>query len=311
MNIFSTDAYLTTLAEVYFPGKPHSIELYRCEGKVFRLLSVDGQIISTWAFLDFVQPLDSAEGPAQELGYLPKAVLRTTRAEDRPAVGEAPEVLPSPFVDWKLFATWADFENVVKARIGNLFPDSRRKRKKLERDLGPVRFVFDDERPEVFERCVRWKSSQYVATGLKDMFADPLNVEMFRQLHQKKVVVVSSLSAGDTLVAVHFGGLADNRHYWWVPAYDPAQSKYSPGRLMLEAILEESYRAKHSEFDFLIGDEAYKWHYATHNREVGGLGTTPLKLRLRKEAKKQIKQALARYPRLLAAASEWKRRLSR
>jgi hypothetical protein len=310
MNIFSTDAYLESLAEVYFPGKPKSIEEFRVEADAFRLLVVGGAPITEFAFLDFVQPLArKPSGKTRALGYLPNAVLSTTRVDGRPEDAKTESRSPSPFIDWTLFPEWPAFEKHVAAKIGNLGPDSKRKRKKLERDLGPISFVFDDKRPEVFDACIRWKSSQYVATGLTDMFARPENVTMFRTLHGRGALVVSSLSAGSTLLAVHFGGLADQRHYWWVPTYDPAYSKYSPGRLLLESILQESHRLGHLEFDFLIGDEAYKWHYATHNRAIGALGTPPISRRVKAALKRRVKGALAGHPRLMTAASALKKQL--
>jgi hypothetical protein len=308
MNIFSTHLYLRTLADVAFKGRSSEIVERRVAGRRFRLLAVEGKPVVSYPFLDFFQPIEGANGvEPPDLGYLPHAVLDTTTVELRQP--EAPGQRPSPYIDWSRFDDWAAFQTFVGTRIGNLFPDSRRKKKKAERDLGPMKFVFNDPRPEVFDTCLRWKSSQYAATGLVDLFANPTNVEMFRELKNRGAVVVSSLTAGEKLMAVHFGGLADNRHYWWVPAYDPDLGKYSPGRLMLEAILEESYALKHAEFDFLIGDEAYKFHYATHNRVVGPLGQPPLRVWLEKEARKRAKSALGRYPKLLDAAQELRKRL--
>ncbi len=311
MNLFSTDAFLETLAELYYPGRRWAVEVCRVEGRYLRLLVVGRrEVVLSAPFFDYPQPVeDPVPGPVRELSWVPRTVLRTTTVEDR-----APEPKgqhPSPFIDWSRFVDWADFERFVGARIGNLFPDSRRRRKKLERDLGPLRFEFDDPRPEVFDACVRWKSAQYVTTGLPDLFAPAENVELFRRLRRRGAVVVSSLSAGSTLLAVHFGGLADGKHSWWVPAYDAALSKYSPGRLLLEEILKESLARRHREFDFLIGDEAYKFHYATHVRVIGPVGSPPLRVRLWNEARARAKHALSGSPRLLEAARSFRRRLIR
>lgn len=307
MNLFSTDVFLRTLGDVRYPGRAQAVEVYRVAGRWFRLLSVDGEPVTFAPFLDFFQPLaQPPPGPAKELGYLPRAVIETTRAEERAVV---PGRSPSPYVDWSLFTDWAAFEATVSSRIGNLLPDSARRLKKMVRDLGPLRFELADPRPEPFERCIRWKSAQYRETGLTDMFADPLNVELFRELVKRGAAVVTTLSAGETLLAVHLAGLADNRLYWWVPAYDPAWAKYSPGRLLLLESLKESQRRGHAEFDFLIGDEGYKWHFATHNRAIAELGEPPLGLRVQREAKRRLKSALGRYPAALEAARAVKRRL--
>src|SRR5512147_390955 len=55
--------------------------------------------------------------------------------------------------------------------------------KKVERDLGSLRFIFDDSREQPFETCMRWKSAQWRTTGSIDHFAaDPRYVQLFREL---------------------------------------------------------------------------------------------------------------------------------
>jgi Acetyltransferase (GNAT) domain len=312
-NFFSQERYLTALAVVYFPGEPYSIGIYRTEGRLFRLLQARGKPITAWPFVDFFQPLEEAPGAdVCNLRYLPKVALATTRADGIRPLASPGALYPSPFIDWSLFPDWASFERMVKARIGNLFPDSRRRRKKVERDLGPLRFIFDDARDEPFVSCIRWKSAQWRSTGQIDGFANkPQHVRMLRELKRRGLLTVSTLSAGETLLSVHLGAIADNRLYWWLPAYDPELARYSPGRLLLEDLLAESFARHHAEFDFLIGGEAYKWHYATHNRDIGPLGKPPLAAFLRHEAKMHIRRVLERNPRLFEAARALRRRGSK
>lgn len=305
MNIFSTDAYLDALAEVHFPRRRTAIEHVRVGGEVFRVLSADGEPILSAPFMDFLSPLrPTSTLEARSIGYLPRGVLSTRAVTERPATF-AEGALPSPYLDLSLYASVEE----IRARMGKRNGDSRRSRKKLERDIGALTFTYDDPRASTFDACIAWKSAQYRQTGLTDMFAAAANVSMFHALRARGAVVVSSLAAGDALLAVHIGGLADERLYWWVPAYDPAHAKFSPGRLLLEDLVEESHRRRLREFDFLIGDEAYKWQYATHNRMVGPLGSLPLALRLQRTAKRGLKSALSLDPRILAAAVSLKRRL--
>ncbi len=309
MNIFSTDAFLLAAAEAWFPGRPFRIGHYRTGGRVFRLVCVDGrEPVTRLPFLDFVQPLDvEPDEPIADLAYIPRAALSVREVSEQPAI--APGTFPSPFIDWSRFADWAAFEAHFAARRPSLPGDSRRKRARLERDLGPVRFVFDDPAPEALERCMAWKSRQYGASGVTDVFAQRENVELFRLMRARGAVVVSSLRAGDTLLAAHLGGIDEERLYWWVPAYDPAFGRYSPGRLLLEALMREG-QARRREFDFLIGDEDYKWHYATHDRVIGPLGTPPLSLVLKKAARSGLRRTLGVFPPLLDAARRLRRRLA-
>lgn len=307
MNVFTTDAFLETAGELFFPRRSRQVEICRLEGRRIPLLVLDGrEVVGRMPFYDFPQPLNDSKGPVdREIGWLPRTVVRTTRIEDR--TPETQEQQPSPYIDWKKHPSWAAFEAEWKPK--SLHSDSPRMRRRLEKELGPLRFSFDDTRPEAFDACVAWKSAQYRATGLTDMFADRRHVELFRRLRAHGVVVVNSLSAGETLVATHFASSHDRRLGWWIPAYDVRWSKFSPGRLMLEELLKASFARGDVEFDFLIGDEAYKFQYATHNRVIGPVGTPPLRLLLMNKARKQAKALLERNPRALELARNLQKRI--
>jgi CelD/BcsL family acetyltransferase involved in cellulose biosynthesis len=183
---------------------------------------------------------------------------------------------------------------------------SRRKKRKLEQDGGTLTFVFDDLRPEAMTACMKWKSEQYQRSKLPDLFAHEQHVRLFKELAERGLLLTSSLSAGEHIVAAHIGVFADGRLYWWIPSYDTAYSKYSPGRLLLETLLEESFRQGHAEFDFLIDDASYKWDYATHTRLIAELGSPPLPLRLKrvpqttkKACKSIVRRSLQPFPRVL------------
>ncbi len=306
---FSTDAFLTTLAQVYFPGRPFRANTYASHGKQFRLVAVEGRpAISEWPFLDFVAPLEREAGVVDGfVNHLPHVVLETVEIADKPSLPPGTE--PAPFILWNRFADWAAFEQHFVARRSSLLRDSRAKRRRLEKDLGPLSFSWEDPRPEVFRTCVAWKSAQYVRTGLVDVLNPATNVQLFRALHARGALVVSSLSAGNTLLAVHFGALSARGIYSWIAAYEPSFGRYSPGRLLLEDMLRESQAQGHMEWDFGIGDMDYKWHYSTDTRIVGPLGPPPLVRVAGKLASTILKRALCRSPALLYRARQLRRRI--
>jgi hypothetical protein len=313
MNLFSSDVYLNAVADIYFPGRARAVEIFRTGGKYFRLLVLDNrEVITTWPFLDYVEPLEEPPGEvSKELAYIPNAVLEIVPADGRPVAGGKADVEPAPFIHWGQFSDWSGFEARVASRRKNLKRESLRKQRGLQNTFGALSIVLSDPRPEVFDQCIQWKSAQYVRTGLRNMFANPDHVRFFRELHRKELVIVSSISAGGRLLAVHFGALADRAFYSWVAAYDPQHSTYSPGALLLEALLFESWRRKDVEFNFLIGDQEYKWFYATHNRVIGPLGSAPLTVRLAKAAKRPVRKLLSNSPQLLLLARKLMRRLER
>jgi CelD/BcsL family acetyltransferase involved in cellulose biosynthesis len=246
----------------------------------------------------------------KELRYLPFAVLRAEEVAEAPqAVDESRGFFPAPYVDWSRFAGWDEFQGHYLKRRASLLRDSRQKRRHLENDLGRLSFVAHDTRPEVFDQCIAWKSAQYIRTGLQDMFRRPESVRLFRSLEAKGVLLVSSLSAGSHLLAVHFGAISDGRFYSWIAAYDPRHGHYSPGRLLLEDLLRERQARGDREFDFGIGNSSYKWHYATHNRTIGPLGSPAAAQVLGCRARASVKRVLRRWPGLLARVQRLRLRM--
>lgn len=283
MNFFSSDAYLQVVAEVFFPGRPYHIGIARAKDRCFRtlLLEKPKEVMRQVPFLDF---FESPAAPAEEPVAIAKGLVpmstRFVTAEQWHEQGLEEHYSPAPQVQWRQFDDWKAFLAFVKARSPFPFNVSKRKLRKLGRELGEVSFRFHDPAPEVLAQCMRWKSDQYLRTGLWDLFASKRNVELFEELNRRQLLTTTTLRADTTLLGAHIGVLHEGRFYSWVPAYDPDCNKYSPGTLLFDYLLEESYQQKHEVFDFLIGNEPYKWNYATHAHVVESYGTPGLRQRI-------------------------------
>lgn len=307
MNLFSSLPFLESLAEVHFPGQPHALVDCEVEGSRYRLPKIGQRVITEWPFLDFFEPEHEPEKAQTvsplSLKFLPHVVTATVPAEGKKPDAVTPGLQPAPFIRWAAFPEWPAFETQLNQRRKQLLADTRRQTRHLSA-LGELVFVYDDARPAAFETCARWKSAQYMATGIPDKFFQD-NLELFRALQRKGVLVVSTLSVGEKIVAAHIGACWEGRFYYWIPAYDSDHGKLSPGRVLLMSLLKECHARGHREFDFLLGDEDYKWHYATDCRVVGPVGQPPMSLTLKKRFRGQAKRALSRFPRLLALAKKW------
>lgn len=304
MNFFSTDPFLDALGEARFHGRRREPVHVAVEGRVYRVLSVDGRPVVSVPFLDLLEPEDdAAPASARPIGWLPVALRGVVTVDGWRAEGAPPECEPCPYLAWSAYPSWEAASAALPRQA-----DTRRKQRKLEAEIGPVRYVEDDADAAALRLCLEWKSHQYRATGHRDQFADPRNVRLFEGLRDRGALVLSSLYAGERLVAVHVGVRHDGRFMSWIPAYDPELQKYSPGRILQHAMMEDSYRRGDTEFDFLIGDEPYKYEYATHVRVAGPVGTPPLKLRARRAVKSAARAALARTG-LLDRAKTLRRRL--
>ncbi len=298
MNFFSSPEFLAALGAAYFPGRKVDVRDVRVGSQSFRVLDVEGHgLVTSWPFLDYLEPLADSEAPsAQGPSYIRSVAHGRIPIDAWEGNGFASRFLPSPLVDWSHFSTQEALHAHLRSRRSSLLADSRRQRRRLEKELGEVKLVFDDPRPETFELCLRWKSAQYLATGNRDLFADPAHVRLFSELTRRGALSVSALCAGERVVAAHLGVLAAGRFYYWIPAYDPGLRSYSPGRLLLESLVELSRERGDREFDFLLGDEPYKWQYATHTRLVGPLGRPPLPILVKQRIRAGVRRILATSP---------------
>jgi CelD/BcsL family acetyltransferase involved in cellulose biosynthesis len=72
-------------------------------------------------------------------------------------------------------------------------------------------------------------------------------------------------------LAFHLGFLDEGRLLWYVPAFDVAYIRHSPGEVLLKLLLEHAIAHGCREFDFGIGEEPYKYRFANHVRRVHGV----------------------------------------
>lgn len=305
-NVFSAPPLLAAAGAALWPGRPAGDVTVSVEGRRFRLLSVDGRPQPSVPFFDFLEPLEAPGEATLTLGHLPFVSLESVpvAAWDGVPAGAA---WASPWVDWTRFAGWEAFEGHAAARGRKAF-DAGRQRRKLERQRGSVRFEPESRDASVLDTCLGWKSLQYQRTGVVDAFSSARMVAFFRRLFDERFLVVSALFAGDAPVAVHLGCRWEERFYYWIPAYDESASACSPGGLLLAALLQESQRRGDREFDFLIGDEDYKFRYATDVRLVRPLGRPPLAARAWRSVRGGIMPLVRRFGAPYRALQAAKRR---
>src|SRR5690606_19733436 len=101
--------------------------------------------------------------------------------------------------------TWEDVQAHWKRAEKAAVRESRRRARRLERDVGPLRFELTDTTDEAFDACIEWKSQQFRSVGVASPLDDPREVQLLRALVEDGIGVVSSLRAGDRVVASHIG----------------------------------------------------------------------------------------------------------
>lgn len=173
---------------------------------------------------------------------------------------DAAEEFASPVID--VGAGYAAYEEVLRAQSPKFLRTTLAKERKLGRQVGDVRFVFDERDPAALRTLMEWKSAQYRRTGRRDRFAREWISNLVRLLHETRTPgcsgVLSVLYAADRPVAAHFGLRSPTVLSCWFPAYEPEFAKYSPGLILHLRMAESAAAAGIGMLDLGRGAAEYK-----------------------------------------------------
>lgn len=118
-------------------------------------------------------------------------------------------------------------------RSPSTFRDLPRRRRKLAREVGEVRFVHDTADRAALRTLMAWKSDQYRRTGRSDRFTWPGVPEILDELLGTRTAtfsaVLSGLYAGDVLASATVVLRSHCAAAGWFSGYDRALSRYSVG----------------------------------------------------------------------------------
>ncbi|MDJ0673962.1 MAG: GNAT family N-acetyltransferase [Calothrix sp. MO_167.B42] len=298
MNIYSSTPFLAAFNKAYFPEVQLHLEDFLLQGQIWRLPTFpDGEPITDWQFIDFFEPIPFSQAKTTTtkttrkiVPSIPWACHGVVTAQEWFDLNLFVPYTASPSIHWSNFASWEEFLAHVKSHNPKIYRDSQRRKRKLEKEVGPVKFIWNDTRPGAFDFCMKMKATQFANS--QDMFTDTTNISFFQELINSGLLVVSSLSIGDKFLAVDLGAVWEDRFYSWIAVYDPEYNTYAPGRLLMHSTMEESYRQGHKEFDLLVGREVYKWYYATHTRLISPMGRS-----WKSSVNEQFKQHLINFPK--------------
>jgi CelD/BcsL family acetyltransferase involved in cellulose biosynthesis len=185
--------------------------------------------------------------------------------------------LPSPIID--LTGGFGSYYEKLRTQSSQFCSNVERKARKLEREVGSLRFVPDSDDHAAFRALQAWKSAQYRRNGIIDLFALPCVSDMVETLFNTRsdqfAGLLSVLYAGDVPVAAHFGLRGGDILGHWFPAYDSALSKYSPGLILHMRMAEFLPSAGVRVIDMGTGPERYKQELKNGDFFVGaGTATT-------------------------------------
>lgn len=137
-----------------------------------------------------------------------------------------------------------------------------RKRRKVEREVGPARFTARSLCKASFDRLIELKRAQYRCTGQTDIFDAGWTLKLLEDLFALKTPgfggALFTLHFGDRLAAAHFHLLGETTIHAWMIAHEPEFERYSPGLILFQDILRWMDDTPYDRLDLGYGDYRFK-----------------------------------------------------
>jgi CelD/BcsL family acetyltransferase involved in cellulose biosynthesis len=156
-----------------------------------------------------------------------------------------------------------------------------RKKRKLSREVGPLRFELHTDSATVLEALIEWKRGQIVAAGLKDVFGSAMSkallCETIKEQSHDFSGWLSALYAGDQLIAILLGQRSQHVLNAWIPTHHPQFSNYSPGALLHLELLRRCADEAVTVIDLGRGENPLKMRLANDSQlmAIGSLHRDP------------------------------------
>ncbi len=180
---------------------------------------------------------------------------------------------------------YAAYEAERRAAGISALKDIDKKRRKVEREIGPVRITAFSRSKGDFDQLVAWKQRAWRETGQTDLFEAGWPLRLVRQLFASRDPdfggVLFTLHIGDALAAAQLDIRGGSTVHSWIIGHDPAFDRYSPGMMLFQDILRWMDDVPYSRLDLGAGDYRFKRELANHAVEVshgfvGGLSAAAM-----------------------------------
>jgi CelD/BcsL family acetyltransferase involved in cellulose biosynthesis len=153
--------------------------------------------------------------------------------------------------------------------------ESLRRHENRLRRQGSLCFRHIEDRQEIQGHLYEFfaqLATRQVLSGGRAKFLDAASRAMMRALVEELDPVhelrFSALELDGRAIAYHFGLQRAGKFIWYAPSFDANYWNDSPGEVLLRNLFQYVQKEKLSEFDFTIGDEAYKDRFANHVRKT-------------------------------------------
>jgi CelD/BcsL family acetyltransferase involved in cellulose biosynthesis len=207
--------------------------------------------------------LSLVPGESRFLGALKKGLARFP---EELAFEERFKTL-APYVD--LPASWDEYCGPLRRKSHR---GLKRMLQRLEEEYGAVSFqeCDADSLEEGLNRFFDLHQERWRAVGISGSFADPRFKDFYREAAWKFLdrgwLYFSVITVAGKMVSALYSCIFKRRLYFLTSGRDIRYSKYSVGKLHMMHVIKDAVSRNLLEFDFLQGDEPYKFHWTRSAR---------------------------------------------
>jgi CelD/BcsL family acetyltransferase involved in cellulose biosynthesis len=162
----------------------------------------------------------------------------------------------------------AGFDEYYKSRDKGLRQEIRTTENRL-RKMGGWQFAIGEtktERDEMFSRLVEFQLGRQERKAGMSVLADPAGQQFFRALLHRDGVnfsaQISALRIGSRTISTAYSLRCGDSFYYWIPSFDSTIRSVSLGKLHIKCLIEYCHQNGLKRFDFMGGDEPYKFQWA-------------------------------------------------
>jgi CelD/BcsL family acetyltransferase involved in cellulose biosynthesis len=170
----------------------------------------------------------------------------------------------------QLPSTWDSyFSTLSKSMRYNI----RRKYSKLHRSANIQYEVIREARDldEAMQDLFRLNRLRMKAKNQRGAFLDKkftqFHKNIISQFFQNGFLYLSFLKANNTRISVLYNFIYNNVCYYYQSGFDPLWAKFSPGTAIFSSSIRDAIDNGMVEYDFLRGDEAYKFKWANAKKK--------------------------------------------
>ncbi len=142
----------------------------------------------------------------------------------------------------------------------------RRRENKMERELGPIRFITGDQDPSALDTVLQIKIDQYLESGLTDVlrphWVKAMMQDLFSRTNPEFGGCLITLYAGDHLVSGQFGVRQGGWYHPWIASTCPKAHQCSPGIVFLAHMFRHAEDIGIEIIDLALGHSHYKSQFA-------------------------------------------------